>query len=624
MRRPRVRSQALGLLLAAAAAAACGGEKPAPPVADGDSRRTTPSGEIVGFVGRYGSHVWLGIPFAKPPVGPLRWRAPQPNEPWAGVREALAHGSICTQRATPLGGVEGDPGEPVGSEDCLYLNVYAPRTPAAGVPGEGKRLPVMFWIHGGGNSVGHSGFYDGGQLAQTQNVIVVTTNYRLGPLGWFRHAALRAEVTTAEEQSGNFATLDLVRGLEWVRDHIAAFGGDPGNVTVFGESAGGRNTVSMLLSPRAHGLFHRAIVQSGGIVNDSTSEAESWADAPQPGHRNSGNEVVARLLVREGRAKDRGEARAALASMPAAEVSALMRRTPAPDLFLAYALDSEEEGMIDFPNLFRDGVVLPDADTLEVFAKRGAYNEVPVIFGTNRDENKLFLFVSPQWVKRWFGIIPRVRDESLYQASAEHLAQSWKITGADEPAAVLRRTQGPSVFAYRFDWDEEPSVLGSDLQVMIGASHGFEIPFVFGHFDLGREGNVVFDEENAPGRLELSARMMSYWAQFAATGAPGRGRDGKLPEWAPWDDSAPAAPKYLVLDTDAGGGIRMASETVTREQLLAAVDADPRLTEPRDRCDVYWQLATWGRMIAAKDYPTIGANGCREFPFEGYPWAVGD
>jgi para-nitrobenzyl esterase len=140
-------------------------------------------------------------------------------------------------------------GEPAGAEDCLYLNVWAPSFAAGEVPSGGARLPVMVWIHGGGNSVGHGGFYDGSNLASTENVLVLTANYRLGPLGWFRHAALRGEGTTAAERSGNFTTLDLVRVLEWVRENAAAFGGDPDNVTIFGESAGGTNVVTLLVSP---------------------------------------------------------------------------------------------------------------------------------------------------------------------------------------------------------------------------------------------------------------------------------------------------------------------------------------------------------------------------------------
>src|SRR5262249_4077891 len=154
--------------------------------------------------------------------------------------------------ASPYGGVrDARPGTPVGSEDCLTLNVWTPRFAAADVPRGGARLPVMVWIHGGGNTIGHAAFFDGGHLAATEEVVVVTIQYRVGPFGWFRHPALATDGVSALERSGNYGTLDQVRALEWVRDNIEAFGGDPGNVTVFGESAGALDTLMLLLVPQA-------------------------------------------------------------------------------------------------------------------------------------------------------------------------------------------------------------------------------------------------------------------------------------------------------------------------------------------------------------------------------------
>ena len=206
-------------------AAGCAQKGRPPPVADPSSRRVTASGPVVGMQGGYGSHVWLGIPYAKPPLGELRWRAPQPAAAWTDTRVALALGSPCPQYTSPLWGVSGKEGTIAGSEDCLYLNVYAPRVAEDAVPAGDRRWPVMVWIHGGGNSIGQGGAYEGGHLAAAEHVVVVTVNYRLGPFGWFRHAALRADAAGAAEQSGNFATLDVIGALEWVRDNIAAFGG---------------------------------------------------------------------------------------------------------------------------------------------------------------------------------------------------------------------------------------------------------------------------------------------------------------------------------------------------------------------------------------------------------------
>jgi para-nitrobenzyl esterase len=585
-------------------------------VADPTSQRALPGGgEVVGYTGRYGSHVWLGIPFASPPVGERRWRAPAPPAVWTGTREALAFGDHCPQIASPFGGVADVPaGSITGSEDCLYLNVYAPRMQ----PGDAAqaKLPVMVWIHGGGNVVGFADFYDGGRLAQSQDVMVVTLHYRLGPLGWFRHAALREGASPAE-QSGNFAVLDLVRALEWVRENAASFGGDPGNVTIFGESAGGQNVFALLLAPAAGGLFHRAIAQSGGIWTKTPAEAENFLDDAQPGDPGSSNQVLARLLVAAGKANDEAAAKQAIASLPAPEIADFLRSQTPEQLFAGYPVGGDE-GMLEMPQVFGDGVVLPSGDGLAQLSRPDGWNRVPVIAGTNRDEQKLFQFLSPLYVRRWFGVVPQVRDPELYLAAADARSAIWKATGADGPAAAIWATQ-PNVFVYRFDWDEEPSVLGLDLGAYVGAAHGFEIPFVFGHWDIGAQGNVIFGAANRAAREALSDQMMSYWASFARTGDPGRGRSGELPDWAAWD-GRPGGHKYLILDTEAGGGVRMGSDPETIESVLASVDVDPRLTTQRERCFVYRELARWRGAAAVQEYPTSGREGCAEYPYHEFPW----
>jgi para-nitrobenzyl esterase len=597
--------------------AACGRQAPEPPVVDPASRRHPPAGELVGFVGAYGSHVWLGLPFAEPPVGELRWRAPRPAPRWEGVREALAFGPGCSQYGSRFAGIGSLPeGALGGQEDCLYLNVYAPRTDAAGASAQDSLLPVMVWIHGGGNVIGLASVYDGGHLAAAHDVVVVTIHYRLGPLGWFRHAVLRAQGGSPEDRSGNYGTLDQIRALEWVRDNIAAFGGDPANVTIFGESAGGRNVFALLLSPRARGLFHRAIVQSGGTRTLETQRAENFVDDPPPGHRNSSNEVLLRLLQADG-AEGRTAARAHLAEKSAAEVARTLRATDIRDLFAAYERE-KTENLMDVPQLFRDGVVLPEGEPLERLARRGGAARVPVIFGTNRDENRLFLFADPRRVRRLLWILPRLVNEPNYLATAQHLSDMWQVTGVDEPAALLSRTRG-DVYAYRFEWDEEPTLLFADLSIMLGAAHGFEIPFVFGHWNLGREANVIFTDGNAQGREELSRKMMSYWAEFAYSGAPRSGRAGDLPLWMPWNPQ-PGTEKRLILDTEAAGGVRMLSGTLSRADVIDAVEADLRLPRQRDKCGVYFELASWARAMTPEEYPTAGAQGCAEYPFDAHPW----
>ena len=588
---------------------------PDPPhTADPASLRHPSAGATVGFVGRYGSHVWLGLPYAKPPVGERRWRAPEPREPWSGTREALRFGAHCPQLASTFAGVQDvAPGTPTGDEDCLHLNVYAPRFEASAVPSGDARLPVMMWIHGGGNVVGLADFYDGGKLAAAQNVVVVTINYRLGPLGWFRHPALRGPDASADDRSGNYGTLDQVRALEWVRDNIAAFGGDPGHVTIFGESAGGHDVYALLLSPNAKGLFQRAIVESGGTWLWPTARAENWSDDPVPGHRRSSNEAIAALLVADGTAKDRSDARAKLAAMSPDAVARYLRGKPAFDLFSVYAPDRKEQ-LIELPTVFADGSVLPADDPLAHFARTDGWNRVPVMIGTNRDEDKLFLAVDPLYVKRWFGAVPRVREPDLYLATADAMSSMWKATGADGPAAAMRESS-PDVFVYRFDWDEEPTLLGFDAGKFVGAGHGLEIPFVFGHWDLGPRGNVLLGDSSRAGREALSAQMQSYWTEFARAGAPGRGRAGDLPEWTAWDPAA-GGHKYAVLDTPAGGGVRMGSEPLDRARVLASIESDPRLRSQRERC---WVLRETFR-YSDDEYAKAAAGRCAEYPFDAFPW----
>ena len=205
--------RALSTVIAAGAFIAGCGDPAEPPVHTPapDSRRTLAQGEIVGFEGSAESHTWLGLPFAKPPIDALRWRAPRPPEPWQGTRDALTAGASCPQFASPGGGPEGEgPGEPMGREDCLFANVFAPRFAPSEVPRGADRLPVMVWIHGGGNTIGDINPYDGGRLATRHDLIVIAVQYRLGVFGWFSHPALRSEQDDALDRSGNWGTLDQI------------------------------------------------------------------------------------------------------------------------------------------------------------------------------------------------------------------------------------------------------------------------------------------------------------------------------------------------------------------------------------------------------------------------------
>lgn len=600
----------LVVLLGVVLVTACERE-PEAPSPDPTSERSLSGGQVVGFLGDHGSHVWLGLPYAAPPVHERRWRAPRPSTGWSGVRSALETGHPCPQLASSLGGIEDvDPGEPAGHEDCLYLNVYAPARRPDQVPTDDDRWPVMVWLHGGGNVVGHGGLYDGGRLAAQHDVMVVTLNHRLGPLGWFRHPGLRTGATPAEA-SGNFALLDQIRALRWIRDNIDAFGGDPGNVTVFGESAGGRNILALLLAPAAEGLFHRAIVQSGGLVTATPAQAEHFADAEDPGHRHSSNEILARLLIEEGHVSDRAGAKRWIGEAAPETVAAFLRGLPPSTLLFAYA--PERPGAFsEVPQIFADGEVLPEGDPLEHLATPGGYNAVPVMIGSNREEMKLFMAVDPVWVREILWTVPRLREPALYAVAAEYASRLWKATGVDLPAAALAANPGQSVYAYRFDYDEWPVMLGTDLSKMLGAAHAFEIPFVFGDWHLTEEADdLLFVEANRPGREALSAQIRRYWTGFARAGDP---RAEGLPRWRPWTVDRS---RYLVLDTVAGGGLRMEDRTWRPSDLIAMVERDERLKTDRERCAVYRVMADFGRGFTRGDYDRAD---CVEFPFEAFPW----
>ena len=595
--------RALILAGVCALAAGCKSVRPAWSIAAAtqDTLRTTTLGEVLGGPGRYGSHAWLGIPFAAPPVGPLRWRPPQPAAPWNERLAATKFQRACVQPATRIVINEAEDGDVLGSEDCLTLNVWAPVLDGGKLPQGPDRLPVMVWIHGGGNSLGSAANYDLGHLAAGQRVLAISVQYRLGPLGWLRHPALRDGDPAGD--SGNFGTLDLIQALQWVRDNAAAFGGDPGNVTLFGESAGGLNVYSLLASPLAKGLFHRAIAQSPTLLKGTLAQAENFADAAEPGHAASSSEALLLMLVRDGTAVDRAAARTHLAALDSTAVASYLRGKSARELVNVW-LDvnaGRAQRMLDMPLVFADGVVLPKTRWPDLFANSDGWNRVPVLAGTNLDEAKLFLFIDPKFSWQLFGFLPRMRDEQKYQASSEAMSRLWKAWALDDVAEAMRASGATEVYAYRFDWAREPTKLGTDLAKMLGAAHGFEIPFVHGHFE-GLVGELMGAEGDAQ-RDALSNAMMGYWGHFARTGSPGTG-GGALPPW-PAYDVAPGAPKFMTFDA-APPGLRMGSSVERADQVVADLLADPRIGDRAEKCAGLVALVKSGFLAAekvAKDCP---------------------
>jgi para-nitrobenzyl esterase len=543
--------------------AACGRapKEAAPPAPDPATLRRVAEGEVVGFTAPNGVAVWRGLPFAAPPVGDLRWRAPRPPAAWNGVREATRAAGVCPQIANVFNAGEGlKPGTLLGTEDCLYLDVYAPPGARAG---EGDPRPVMVWIHGGANVWGSAKQYDPSNLVANEDVIVVVVQYRLGPLGWFAHPAIRDSAETPEDAAASFALLDLVAALKWVKANAGAFGGDASRVTIFGESAGGANVAGLLASPLAKGLFHRAIIQSG--IFDSTPLAE--AEDGGGGDLNPAKEVAERLGARD---------------------AAALRATPLDKLYGVYALDAN--GYSSLPRMIADGVALPAEGIRAALADKATFNAVPVITGTNRDEMKLFQIVDPRLVDRHFGVFIAAKDQHFYDRLAEYQSRLWRIRSVDEPARLMTAAGHDAVWAYRFDWDEGGRFLWTDLKKLLGAAHAIEIPFVMNRFSLlGRLDPLMWTKESAAERETLSRQMGAYWADFARAGDPNDlPRDGARPEWLPWQGEA----ALLRLDGASGGGARMLGDADSVDRLIDDLKREPAL-EPDQKAVIAAALGGW-------------------------------
>jgi para-nitrobenzyl esterase len=449
---------------------------------------------------------WLGIPYARPPVGALRWEPPQPAASWTGVRDAVTYGNECTQLGNPT----------VNSEDCLYLNVFAPAVVKAGA-----KLPVLFWIHGGGSVSGSGDQYDGSLLAQSDGIIVVTINYRLGPFGILDLPGL-----SSAEPAGNFSLLDMEAALRWTQSNIAAFDGDPSKVTIAGESAGGMAVCSLLASPPAKGLFSAAIMESGSCRGNSeaTAQAEALAVAKAAGCPDA---ATAAACMR-GKSEER-------------VLSASASFIP---VWYTYG-----------------GPDLPISPLQAI--ESGQYNRVPVLMGDNRDEGRAFSagyagYTSQQYTQlvnsafgagcgavfglngflcgyppgagsspaglasqvlaRYpFSAFPK-QDTGSYAIGAL-ITDSWLYggiggCGAQEVATSLAKTT--TLYFYQFDDPSPPSSSGGLPGFQPGPDHGSELPFLWPSVGSGNSLAAEF----TPAEQELSSQMVTYWGKFTKTGSP--------------------------------------------------------------------------------------------------------
>jgi len=453
------------------------------------------SGAALGADG--GLRVYKGIPYAAPPVGKLRWKPPQPVEPWDGVRACTEFGPWCPQ-PQPLIGKE------LGrmSEDCLYLNVW---TPAAS---PGDRLPTMLWIHGGGHTTGSGAatFYDGEKLAR-QGVVVVTINYRLGPFGYFAHPLLSKE--SEHGVSGNYGMLDQIAALQWVQRNIAAFGGDPGCVTIFGESAGAASVCRLMVSPLAKGLFHRAIAQSGGAHGRNRHLRRTWY----------GMEPMEKV----------GERLAATLGCDKAPHPLAALRAVSPEELLTAS--NPVQGLFGRGTRFGpviDGWALPD-DPSDLW-QAGKQHDVPFLTGSNADEGTIFLRQLP--IQRVLGYQLTVR--MLYRERADDLLKLFPVARDAEVKDAMGRLVGVASFvaparflARSMERVQSPGYLYHFTRVApagptqpYGAFHGMEIGYVFGTLKPAM-GPTARD-------WELSRIMSACWVRFAKAGDPnGEG----LPRW---------------------------------------------------------------------------------------------
>ncbi|UHG94432.1 carboxylesterase/lipase family protein [Spirosoma oryzicola] len=450
-------------------------------------------GGLVQGTSEDGLTVFRGIPFAAPPVGELRWKAPQPVARWEGVRETKKFASAPVQGGNPPSGK---------SEDCLYLNVWSPAKSA------GERLPVLVWIYGGGFSFGATSepSYSGENLAK-KGVVLVSIAYRVGPLGFLAHPELSNE--TAQHVSGNYGLLDMIAGLQWVQKNIAAFGGDPGKVTIFGESAGGIAVSMLCASPLAKGLFHGAISQSGGSFGPSRPTT-------YPGE----NMKSLRQAEKEGEA---------YAQKAGASSLVELRKMDADKLPGGWGVGSA------WPIV--DGYVVPD-DQSKLY-EAGKYNHVPVLVGYNSDEGASF---SPpktpqeyiESTKKRYGKfaddllkaypvgesnVPKTARDLMRDAAFGWQTWSW--------ARLQAKTSKAKVFYYYFD--QHPDYPADSPKAGSGSGHGLEVSYVFEHLNPSNPQTTKTD-------LAISNAMGTYWTNFAKYGDPnGKG----VPKWPVFSQASP-------------------------------------------------------------------------------------
>ena len=528
---------------------------------------------------------WFDIPYAQPPVGDLRWRAPRElvaPEQVIIEREDTA----CVQSASRYGGADGE--GVVGSEDCLYLDIRAPKDFAS------KQYPVMIWIHGGGNTTGLKDYYDYSKLVAGKDIVMVAINYRLGGLGWFTHPVIQG-LQTGEDQASNFGTLDIIHSLKWVRENIAGFGGDANNVTVFGESAGGHNVYALLVSPLSKGLFHRVIAQSGYTATSSLEDSYNL-DGENSFVTRGGWQVTQDLLADKQLAQQ---------DLSAEALRELLKSADARDFIGLYTETSDADYT---PLSTADGVVIPKVGIAAALADPQYAKNVAVISGANKDEVTLWFALHRYFMQTSYPFTkllpPRItiKNPQLYDFWVRIRSQAWKARGVDEPLSAMERAGYSQLYSYRFDWDDQEKSFFIDFPSIFGAAHGTDISFVSGDFKYGPVTSYIYPEGEA--RDQMQRTFMNVWGDFAHSATPDKSLDF---EWQRYNSKTKP---YVRLDKDEFLALRF--ETETLDSLLLQVVEDTHASHS-EKCLLVWEtLINIGNPDIAR-YQSWNDSQCEQF-----------
>ncbi len=538
----------------------------------------TSSGLVEGYK-KNNIFIWEDIPYAQPPLGELRWKAPKKIEDDSKLIKSKS-GNFCIQRTSGFGGSSDFSNDLIsGSEDCLYLDIFSPSTNFQ------KKMPVMLWIHGGGNTSGLKDIYNFDKLVKKHDVIIVRINYRLGPFGWFTHPAIQ-DFHDGIDRSSNFGTLDIISSLEWINQNISLFGGDQNNVTVFGESAGGHNVLSLLVTKQSKGLFHKAISMSG--YTESISRQDSYRQNEKSfKSTHTSWSVVNRILEDLNYEKNQDE-------LSKKEIRNILYGLSGINFYSYY---QERKNYEEIPLLTNDGIVIPEIGLEEALSKSEHVNIVPTIAGSNRDEVKFWLAFSDYFVNLDYSLgsslfgLPKIilKDEDAYEAFNYYRSSAWKVRGVDDPLKSLSNAGNKRLFSYRFDWDDQRRFFIADFKKLIGATHAMEIPLLAGDSTLVGGAPVAnFIYPRGLSKFYTSRNMMKFWTNFAKEGDPGLSSN-KI-KWEQYIPDENDFYPFMIIDNKKN--LRMSSDNLTLKKLTNELFKDKRLNEI-EKCVVLYQMYTF-------------------------------